>query len=219
MGRRIATYSGESPGKSRVRGEVYRRLRLLWNEQGGDPGGLAVVLAGPEAMEVELLRDYLQLPPERVLFVDRDVEGLREAKRRWPRVPVFHGDLEDALAAVPKIAFLHLDFMGKYDRNVYRSVRAARGKILFGGVVAYTFFKGREQLQHWGFRRQKDAADKALGRPTRSFDEVRLAGTAACLSEDAALPLHFKWETSYRSQSDTTVGAPMGVMLFQHSAW
>ncbi len=220
MGRYLKEYPGESYNKSKVRDEVYRRAKEMWVARGGYPGGRAVVLAGPEAQEVEALRDYFRLPPAQVLFVDRDPRGLYVAEKKWPGVGTFHGELKDALQEVDEIGFLNLDFMGKYDRNVCLSAKAARGKIKLGAVIAYTFFKGHEYEGQWGFRRQKSVIEKVLGRPTRTTDEIRFAGSAACLAEDFALAtLQYRWSTSYRSMTERSIGSPMGVLLLQNSVY
>lgn len=165
-------YAGESDAKRIARYDLYAHLQGVIQTY-GDPGGWAVVLAGPDAAEVGVLRYVLGWPRDRVIFVDKDETGLRAAEQKWPGVDTFHGDIIDILTALRGgIGFAHFDFMGHVNKTVQETFEIARGKIQMGGVIAYTYLRGREHAKtpNW---QEALAAGKSMLLQGRKLSERR----------------------------------------------
>lgn len=186
-----------------VRQQTYEAAESVWARR-GYPGGYAVVLAGPEAHEVRLLRDYLRWAPSRTLFVDRDPRGLAVVHRDWPAAQTFHGWLHDGVARIDKIGFLNLDLMGGFNNNTIKAVEACRARLLPDAVVAYTFVCARENDSTLSCRRMRAAATN-----TESRDAERFSGYARLLRRTLGKLLLVK---SIKYQ---TTLMPMGVLVFR----
>lgn len=177
MGRHRLIYPGDTPHKADTRNVLYRTTAAHW--KGRRPPGVVVVLAGPEAKEVSLLRNYLRWPASRVLFVDVDERGLRKAKKEWPGVGIHHGYVHEAVKQLDIIAMLNLDLMGMFNDNVERTLVEAADKVVPHGIVAYTFYRSREHVSQHSFQKTLFAARRHLDVAKADFDTMRWVGTAA----------------------------------------
>jgi hypothetical protein len=178
MGRRSLTYPGDSPQKADSRNMLYRTVKSYWKAK---PSGDIIVLAGHEAKDVSPLRDYLRWPASRVLFVDIDARGLARAQQEWPGVRVYHGDIGEALKQVKQIALLNLDFMGLFNEDVEAALAAAEGKISLHGVVAYTFYRGREHRSQHSLQKNLFAARRHIDLKTSDYETMRWVAAGARL--------------------------------------
>lgn len=145
-------YSRSYPGES----EDKRAARLFLYKLGATAPrcGHAVTLAGTEpSAEVDLMRDYLRWPGTKAWFVDwardtssraRVLHALTEIKRRWPEAHVVRGDLNDVMGEIPLIGFANLDFMGFDRKSVMPCIKKTIGRLVPGGVMAVTWYRGRE---------------------------------------------------------------------------
>jgi hypothetical protein len=142
-------YPGESDSKRAARLFVYRLA------SGAPRVGHAVALAGvaPEA-EVGLMRDYLRWPGERAHFVDwakdtlartQVVAALERVKLDWPEADVVQGDVNEVVDTLPIIGFANLDFMGFSRDSVMPCVRRVLRRLAPGGIMALTWFRGRDR--------------------------------------------------------------------------
>lgn len=180
-------YPGDSPGKAKARADLYEVALRSWMKV-GRPGGWAVVLAGEEAMELELLRDVLRWDPKRTLFVDRLSKGLRRVSRLWPEAQTYYGNIETVLKRVDSIGFLNLDFMGKFNESVLDTLAGAKWKILPRGVVSYTFHRSREHYTHRSnFLLHNTARELLSEEQLKDLDLVRWVGSARLLEKNLAL--------------------------------
>lgn len=208
---RYGRYPGDSISKAAVRHELYTKSAKAWVKT-GRPGGAAVVLAGPQAMELTYLRDYLQWDPKKTWFVDTDATGLGLVQSMWPKARTYNGYLHEALKEIGPVGFLNLDFMGLFNKYVEKSLHAARGKILSNAVVSYTFYRCREHPTHHSYHRILDSARDVLS-PSDLRDKgiVRWVGPAIRLQDLLGIrrvePILL---TSYRSTSSA-----MGVIALQ----
>lgn len=205
MGRRL-NYPGDTPQKADIRNLFYRTTMEYWGAQ--RPPGSIVVLAGPEAKEVELLRDYVRWPAKRTLFVDVDKRGLRRAERLWPGVRTFHGFIHDAVQEVDLVAMMNLDLMGMFNDDAEKTLSAVASRVVPRGVVAYTFYRCREHVTQHSFQKTLFAARRHVDLATTDYETMRWVGTAArlqrCLGfENPKLLL----KESYRSDL-----SPMGLL-------
>lgn len=139
----IDSYCGESPGKKLARASLYS---IVAEQFVHHSPGMFVALAGRGAMEVSMLRDYLGLAPERVMFVDRVEDGLRCAAERWPGVRTFHGDLDEAIASLRgPLRFVHADFMGLMSEKVAVSATRIFERLEKEGLFSLTYLRGRDK--------------------------------------------------------------------------
>ena len=141
-------YPGESQSKSAARVFVYRVA------SDAPRIGHAVALAGPTPeSEVDLMKNYLRWPGERTHFVDwardtlarsRVLGALDNIKKIWPEANVRHADINQVVAELPSIGFANLDFMGFSRTSVMPCVQSVIGRLVPNGVMALTWFRGRE---------------------------------------------------------------------------
>lgn len=155
-------------GRSARTGEVFTRAMpeesedkraarvFLYNLAASAPKlGHAVALAGwqPEA-EVALMRWYLGWPGSKTWFVDwardrdtrpRVLAALDRIRRAWPTANVVRGDINKVMDEIPLVGFANLDFMSYMDReSAQPCLRAIIDRLAIGGVVGYTWYRGRE---------------------------------------------------------------------------
>lgn len=188
-------------------------------ESGLRPGGWAVVLAGDDAGEIQELRDVLQWDPAKVLFVDTKPEGLRRVLRYWPEANVFHGDITEALERCGPIGFANMDFMGPPTSTVRESLRTIGEKLGPGGVVSYTFNRGRENKWNRDFwdgviAKARDHSKK-MGSTLRTLDEERFVGYELVMREQLSLPYLYRIQTT-RYRNRWAGGMCMGTMAMQY---
>lgn len=140
-------YPGESEDKRAVRMYVYALAASA------PRCGHMVALAGTEVTEALLARDYLRWPGEKAHFVDwaRDTQTrprvlatLAEIKRQWPAADVVRGDVNHVLDEIPLVGFANLDFMGFTRESVMACVRKTIPRLAPGGIMAVTWYRGRE---------------------------------------------------------------------------
>lgn len=141
-------YPGESPDK--------RAARLFLYKLGAQAPrlGHAITLAGTEPQaEVDLMRDYLKWPGAKTWFVDwaknpetrtQVLAALTAIKTAWPEANVVRGDINEVLAEIPLVGFANLDFMGFDRRSVMPCIKTTITRLAPGGVMAVTWFRGRE---------------------------------------------------------------------------
>ncbi len=204
----------DSATKRAVRQELYRRATRAW-DLSGHPGGWAITLAGWEAREVPLLRDQYRWDPTKTLFVDTDPRGLEIVKKSWPEAQIRRGQLAWALRDADFIGFLNLDFMGMLNEDVQKTIRLARGKLLPGAVVSFTFStQMAENNTHYSWRSVSETASKFLS-PTQMKDKelVRWVGNVVCLQQLLGLPkAHLLGLLSY-----TGARLPMRVVILHNT--
>ena len=182
--------------RSLITGERYRRdcppetddkktarLFLYKHALGALRVGHAVTLAGTEPFaEVELIRDYLRWPATRSWFVDwakntdtrsEVLDALRGIKHRWPEANVVHGNIIEVIEDLPSVGFANLDFMGFMDRrSMQPAVRAVISKLVRGGVMGLTWFRGRDIDEPW-----RSASDvHAAARDVADLNDRRWVG-------------------------------------------
>jgi len=99
------------------------------------------------------MKDYLRWPGKRVHFVDwardaiskdRILEALHRIKKKWPEANTIHADINTVVDMLPTIGFANLDFMGFSRDSVMPCVKRVLRKLVPGGVMALTWFRGRE---------------------------------------------------------------------------
>jgi hypothetical protein len=142
-------HPGESESKVAARLFVYRLASRA------PCVGHAVALSGPTPKaELTLMRDYLKWPGERVHFVDwaqdtstrpQILDALENIKKEWPEVNTARADINKVVEGLPVIGFANLDFMGFSRSSVRPCVRRVLRRLAIGGVMALTWFRGREK--------------------------------------------------------------------------
>ncbi len=205
--RRDVLYPGGQQDKATA------RLFLYQHALDAPRNGEAITLAGPEPeAEVELLRDYLQWPVEKVWFVDFDKDNravqrsIKAVRVLWRGVNARLCNLLDIMDEVTMIGFANLDFMGHLNSyNVLPCLRAVNERLLPGGVVGITWERGRELLDiphHPGTRAIR------LGRG-QTLDDRRWTGVLKIVKEVAS-DLEFVGGLEYQSRH-----SPMSVSVFR----
>lgn len=198
------TYCGESAGKKIARAQLYRDMMEL-SSQGKVPRGRWVTLAGRDAEEVSILRDYIGLRASDVVFVDRHSAGLLAVRRKWPGTTTFLGELSECLSAIDgDVAFVHADFMGPVSPSWRNDVGSALNRVHpHGGVVAATYLRGRESPE------LRALWEKVLG-PGLEVSVMRQVLALMFEGEDDHCLLRHR---HYRSAS-----SPMGQVVFARRA-
>jgi hypothetical protein len=198
-------------GKMLVRQDLYKKAAESWGPT-GKPGGLAITLAGEEAKEIPLLRDFLSWDRSQVMFVDTDNTGLKVVQRKWEGAGTYHGMLHEMLATSPPIGFLNMDFMGLFNDEVEAACAAARGKLLPGAIVAYTFIRCRDSPKNGVALRPRHAAKEILTRAQmRDKDLVRWVGYSVLLQQKLGMK---RVEPLVISAYQSTT--PMGVIALKN---
>ena len=161
--------------------------------------GDVVTLAGLDVHEARLLRRWS--PPAQTWFVDIEPRGLRAIQAVWPEARIYHGWLHRFLATAAPIRFFHADFMGPYSQRVADTMRAARGRLASGAIIALTFLRCRDG--RWG-QRVRDLASEVDDPAIR-----RWIGTRRALEEDLGVRLDVLDAFEYRR----TIHSPMGSLV------
>lgn len=148
-----AVFPGNSPGKRLARNILYKHAL------GSVRTGHAITLAGPKPLEeLELLRGYLKWPGDRTWFIDNDCspeirKALHDVNIEWPEAHTENRDLQKVLRSLPVIGFANLDFMGFLtENNVLPCVKLTASRLITGGVLGLTWFRGRETSHHASFQ-------------------------------------------------------------------
>lgn len=221
-------YIGETDAKRIARAQLYRRIASL-QAPAERREGMAVVLAGPDAGEVGCLKHVLRVRPWQVLFVDnRETEGLAKARRQWPGVHTYCGDILDALQNLQApLFFANLDFMGYLNDHRRRTVEAAGRLLKARGVLSYTFFRGREApgrgnwdaLRSIRTHRRRARIGNQSARDMPTWDERRMIGYTqeiqSLMGGTQAEPI-FMLRYDSKSAERKERHAPMAVLAFQH---
>jgi hypothetical protein len=137
----MTSYKGDVGDKALARASGQANALRFF--RGAVPSGLAIALAGPALGDLEFLRYGLRMAPENVWFVDRDNPDrcLKKAKKIWPGVKVYHGELRDLLLGLEdegeKVGYSCIDLMGRY-AGEEKTIFATLGRI--SAAEAYTMY-------------------------------------------------------------------------------
>lgn len=219
---RANSYLDNSDAKKLARHQVYKRTKQLF-EATRRPKGMAVILAGPEAAELGSLVHVLNFRPKDILAVDLEIEGLVVAKERYKSVETYDGDVNEALGLMlglgDRAAFINLDFCGYLNEERLRSAKLAAQLLEPGGLLYYTFFRGREKDSHW-----KDLAgyvpEKSGQRETsrNRLDTVRFVNVAKKVQLEIGPEFELVFMLRYLSEERTSTKirhSPMGILGWQ----
>ena len=140
-------YRGETPGKTVTRCLLHCIAADLFGTY--RPPGLMFALSGHEALDAEALLHIVRCKPGDVFLVDKDDEHEELIRRSWKKYPgirTMFGEARTAIESVDKIAFANLDLMGymNWEKGSPQVVRRLRPKLSDGGILAFTFFRSRE---------------------------------------------------------------------------
>lgn len=162
-------YPGDTDAKRLARLALYERVRSMQPVEARH-GNAAIVLAGTEASEIGLLKNYLGWDPQDCWFVDNTYkEGLKRVSQKWSDAKTVFGNVENVLKGVRNISFLNLDIMGYIDSEETEIFRIARPHIMDWGMVFCSFFRGREK-KDTNIRKFLDSFKQA------TLDENRVMG-------------------------------------------
>lgn len=200
-------YLGETPSKSISRLLMYEHAYNLWRI-GLKPGGGLVTLAGISTAEIGCIKNVLNFNQSNVDFVDSNASGLRLIEKAWPGVRTHNVDIiKFMLDAKDKtFSFVNLDFCGTLQPRRLAAVGLAAPKIQHGGIVYYTFFRGRE----------KSEFIKRLGSHDGTIDDARrLAWYTDILGRELGAPFSLVFTALYTSAVTQNKKCPMGIIGFQ----
>jgi hypothetical protein len=152
---RTVKYSRIYPGESRAK--CIARMQVYQLATGAPRWAHAITLAGPTPeAELTLMRDYLGWCGDRAWLIDwakdplsreATLEALQWCKTEWDAANVCHIDLQKLLPYIGPIGFANFDFMGGMSRNnVQPCLKLTIPRLAVGGVIALTWFRGREQI-------------------------------------------------------------------------
>jgi hypothetical protein len=221
----VTHYRGETTPKTIARFIRDSRISRLW-ELSKKPEGLAIVLAGKRNRDIGGLKRILRFDPKDVLFVDNEhKEGLSYVEREWPGVKTYYGDVLAVLKDVSTpIAFANLDFTGHISDHHLKVLNQLGPLLADGGVVSYTFFRGREQghesmlqdmLSVPSMRPLPAGQNTDERRP--ALDERRFIGYAKKIKAALGRNMHPIFLIRYDGRHPDANGAshPMGILAFQ----
>lgn len=139
-----ASYRGDSCGKKIARAALYSQACRWMVAVGAKCDSKALVLCGPRAHEVPILKEILvwQGP---IVAVDLDVHGLSEAAKMSAQI--WHGDVREAIrhSKADAFGFVHLDWTGPVGDIETEAFLLAAARLRIGGVLAMTFLVGRDR--------------------------------------------------------------------------
>lgn len=175
----MGEYGGETISKKIARVRAYSLAHAC---MGGQPDGLLLALAGPEARDADVARAFWAIKGEHALFVDTEPDGLRVAQSKLPGCGTHLGYLKPGVVPGP-VALAVLDFCGSVETKASREAMASlRGLLRRGSAVIVTYLRARERP--WArrdrmlarFERSSGPADPPLASVVRS--KVALEGLA-----------------------------------------
>ena len=202
-------YPGDSDAKRIARMAVYERVGSMQPIE--ERRGAAVVLAGTEASEIGLLKEYLRWDANQCWFVDNhNKEGLNRVHRKWPKAKTLFGDVKYVVSGVKSISFLNLDIMGYIGQDEVDILTEARPNIEDWGMVFCSFYRGRERK----------------GTPVRSFldstnlptlEESRRAGYTDLVRKTLGYEFAPIFSMTYTASRGRGTGSSsaMGILGFQ----
>lgn len=166
-------YPGDSDDKRAVQEAVYNLAK------GAPRIGHAITLLGTEAETVvHLMRDKLNWPARRCWLVDwaktpdnreQVLKALMIARNMWPTANVKKENILETLESVPTIGFADLDFMGRMrPKDMQPAIQMCVDRLLVGGVLSVTWFRGRES-------QEEQRALRARGFAATDLKELRWA--------------------------------------------
>lgn len=177
-------YAGESAGKKQARFESYLRISDLFMEF-GRPKGMAIALCGPHAADWPLMTSMLRWPPDEIIMCDLDTEYIRAANSNGSvgdGTILACADIRECLRSIVerggKFGFVSLDFCGHVGSIATECLQIIGPHLSDGGVVALTFFRGREkETSDYKFR-------KTIARHTLRISEKKKLKRSQQLGED-----------------------------------
>lgn len=141
----MGEYQGETDAKRLARLHTARRIMELWDSMPERPAGCAITLAGPSAGDVGVMKHVLEFVPDMVVAVDEQAGCAERFAQSWPNTNAVHGNLLDVVRDLKfPIAYANLDFCGILSEQCEEAIRIVGDKLAIGGIVTYTFFRGRE---------------------------------------------------------------------------
>lgn len=166
-------YPGDSDDKRAVQEAVYKLAK------DAPRIGHAITLLGTEAeIVVHLMRDKLNWPAGRCWLVDwaktadnreQVLKALMIARNLWPTANVKRENILETLESIPTIGFADLDFMGRMrPKDMQPAIQMCVDRLLVGGVLSVTWFRGRES-------QEEQRALRARGFAAADLKELRWA--------------------------------------------
>lgn len=211
-------YLGESDAKRLARLMLYQRVAEL---QPSIPKSRqhVLTLCGPQPAEIGCLRYLHELAPSQVTLVDTNPKGLEEAHTAWPGVNTHHGPIDEALDHTKRgVSFMNLDFMGYVNDDRLATVSKASKYMLPGGIVSYTFFRGREApgKAHWNQVLETPTTREGSSLP--ALDEKRFVYNCKALQENLGPTYEpiFMLRYDARHEVKHSRHSPMGVLALQN---
>lgn len=169
------TYPGESPEKAHARWFVARCAQVALPHKIGQLD----LLAGPDggAHDLEVFVDALRWDPRRVTVVDYNaayISSMQRVAARWPGVRWRCQKIEDVLPWEPPVMLCYLDLMG-VGEHINAPIMAGIKSLAPGGIIAVTWFTGREKEGHQGHRIWKELGGGDRVRGFKAFMEEHAA--------------------------------------------
>jgi hypothetical protein len=157
-------YPGESPEKAGGRWFVVTGARRYLPHKIGELN----ILSGPCALyDGRAFIDALGWDPRRVTLVDSDtrcVQAMRDAATRWPGLKWKCDKIERVLPQGAPAMLTYLDLMG-VGTQTNAPVKEGIKNLATGGLLAITWYSGREHPGHQGRRIWKElgGGDRVVG--------------------------------------------------------
>lgn len=202
-----------SKEKAIARAWAHRQVDKLFD--GMTQPGDVVTIAGPEAGDIGCLKHILRIPPHMVCLVDSDKSGLHKAKKKWDGITTFHGDVSDVASSTKNgFSFFNLDLCGTLNESTLRILREVSRNTLPGGVITYTFFRGREGPNSHAGKIIQGLSDNPVNDDRRA--EAYIKAIIASAGKDLR-PMGFIRYDS-RAPGSKLRHSPMGIVIFQKLA-
>lgn len=155
-----SNYIGETDSKRVMRVRSFLRAQKFISSYSAKvPLGIssAITLAGPSCGDYGALKHILKVTDENIVFVDYDKEAYENAKKHLKdiksKATIYNLSLGFTLEQTfRKFSFMNLDLCGNFTQDVENALRAAGPKLVEGGVLSITFFRGHdgnENNKYW----------------------------------------------------------------------
>lgn len=218
-------YLGETDAKRVARFQMATFIKKL-SMISPLPKGRVVTLCGNIAGDVGCFKHILKFKPEDVIFVERNRDhrhGLTRAKKLWPGVETYFGNVEDVLKP-GTISFFNADCMGRftYHSPTFSVLQAAAAGMMKDGALSFTYFRSRDQKNEKPFgnsmvlkKNPGESWDELAKRRQNARAAMYAMAVMKMLGFNSTLVKAMSYDSRHSPGAERH--SPMGMLLFKNT--